>query len=40
MARKPGPRVGWVVEGKGKGKEGLFGMHLVIDDKRRVGTLW
>ena len=39
MARKPGPRVGCVVEGKGKGKGGLFGVHLVIDDKRRVGRL-
>ena len=43
MARNPGPRVGCVVEGKGKGdgkgKGGLFGVHLVIDDKRTVGRL-
>ena len=39
MARKPGPRVGCVVEGKGKGKGGLFGVHLVIDDKKTVGRL-
>ena len=35
MTRKPGLRVGCVVEGKGR----LFGVHLVIGDKRTVGRL-